>query len=218
MRKSILFLGIFFISFSAKSQNWDPKFLTSLKEYFFVPIKFENFGDWIAGIENDSSLVFKKKEFTIVNDSINLYFKIAKPGFPSPIKNSALSLVIIANTRQHNHQEIRRGPGSLGFNNLPTQKVTTLNIGVSLSFDSTNEGKLLAANTMNELEKEFRGYFTEKKVIKANKNFQKRKHHPEVEKMIIFSLKDSPALSFWLTNSTFPDKNEVMIYVAYNLN
>ncbi len=219
MKGSILFFGILLISLSAKSQNWDPEFVKSLKEYYFIPVEFENFGEWIAGIENDSSLVFKKKIFTQVNDSINLNFELQKPGFSSPFKNSTISIQIIGKTRLDKKLKMKKGGfNSFGFNQLPPRKVTSLYIYSSISFDSTSEGKLLAAQAIKQLEDQLGNFFSKKDVIKANKNKHKRKHHPEVEKAVRFTTKNDLFSRFWITNSTFPDKNEVELYLAYELN
>lgn len=221
MRKAVLFIGILFISISVKSQVvWNPGFVKSLEDYFFIPVEFEHFGNWVAGIEKDSSLVFKKKEFTIEKDSLNLNFDLVKPGFSSPFNNSALSVTILGRTRNFDNLKeiVEKGPASIDVKRLPPIKVTTIYLASKISFDSTNEGKLLAAQTMKQLEVEFSKYFENKKIIRSPKNIRKRKHHPEIEKQVRFSMKENPIARFWINNSTFSNKNEIIMNIAYELN
>jgi len=58
MKRAILCLSIFLISYCAKSQIWEPQLVATLQKYYIVPVEFKSFGEWTAGMENDSSLIF----------------------------------------------------------------------------------------------------------------------------------------------------------------
>ena len=221
MKRAILCLSIFLISYCAKSQVvWSPGFVKSLEEFIFIPVEFDHFGNWMAEIENDTSLIFTKKEFTIEENSLNLDFNLQKQNFPSPFNNSSLSVNIFGFTRNYTNLKeiVRESRASISLHRLPPQKVTTIYIISKISFDSTDEGKLLAAQAMKNLELKFSGYFDGKKVIKSHKNIRKRKHHPQIEKQIRFSIKENPVARFWINNATFSDRNEIALYLAYELN
>lgn len=220
MRKAILCLSIL-ISISAKSQViWNPGFVKSLEEFLFIPVEFQNFGHWVAQIESDSSLIFKKKEFTIIGDSLNLNFDLVKPGFPSPFNHSDLSVTILGRTRNFDNLKeiIQKGRASIDVKRLPPIKVTTVYLVSIMSFDSTSEGKLLAAQAMKQLEIKFSYYFENKKVFRSPKNIRKRKHEKEIEKEVRFSMKENPIARFWINHSSFPDKNQIIMKIAYELN
>lgn len=219
MRKAILLITILLITFSAKSQvAWNPGFIKALEKFYFIPVEFEHFGNWIEYIENDTSLIFRKKEFTLTKDSLHLDLNIQRRNFPSPFNNSSLSVNILGFTRNYANRVMRESTTSFSFNRLPPQKVTTLYIISKITFDATEEGKLLATQAMKELEKEFSTYFDSKRINKSIKNIRRRKHHPEVNKQVVFSIKENPAARFWINNSTFPERNEIAIYIAYELN
>lgn len=218
MRKAILFFSIFFISISVKSQNWDPAFVKSLEEYYFIPVEFENFGEWIAGIENDSSILFKKKVFTNVNDSAYLNFELQKPGLPPSFKNSIFTLKIIVNTIFDKPVKLEpRGGNLVKTIDLPMRKVTTLRIYASFSFDATDTGRLLATNAQLELEDQFTGYFAKKQVNKSNKNIRKRKFHREEERSAYFKRENELHSMFQIRTNNFPDSNKVELCLYYEL-
>ena len=212
MRKGFLFISILFISISVKSQNWNPEFVKSLQEYYFIPVEFENFREWIAGIENDSSIIFKKKAFTIENDSIYLEFNIMKPEIPSPFKNSKLSAQVFGRTQQFNNlSKLKKTSNSISIVQLPPKNVTTIQIFAILTFDSTSEGKLLAANTQKILEEKFAVFFQKKIDLKLNKK------HPKVVRSVRFTRKNEVVSSFSIWNSTFHDRNQVALSLLYEL-
>ena len=217
----MLFFSILFISISAKSQVvWNPGFVKSLEEFFFIPVEFENFGNWVAAIEKDSSILFKKKEFTIERDSLNLNFDLVKPGFSSPFNHSDLSVTIVGRTRTFNNLKeiIEKGRASIDVKRLPPIKVTTVWLVSIMSFDSTKEGKLLAAQAMKQLEIKFSYYFENKKVYRSPKNIRKRKHEKEIEKEVRFYMKEHPFSRFSINHSSFPDKNQIIMKLEYELN
>ena len=220
MRKGVLYCCILLCSFTAQSQVvWSPGFVKSLEEFIFIPVEFDNFGKWVEGIEKDSSIVFKKNQYIIENDSLYIDFQIEKPGFPSPVKFAEHSVNIYGKTNTVNNlKSISKTGTGIRLTNLPPQKVTTIYISCRLSFPATEKGKLLASETMEDLEIKFSRFFDKKRVIKAHKNKKRRKFHPDTEKDIRFSMKDNPVTSFWLRNNSFQDKNEISIYLSYELN
>lgn len=221
MRRSIFFLGILIISFSAKSQNLDPAFVKSLKEYYFIPVEFENFGEWIAGIENDTNLVFNKKIFNYENqnDSLYLNFELTKPGTVLSIKNATLSLRILGNTFADKRLKFEsRGKNLVKVIDLPPKKITSLRIYSYISFDSTSEGRLLATQTQKELEEQFGIFFSNKRIDKSNKNIKKRKFHRETERTAYFKRKDELIPGFYIRTNNFEDSNRVELCLIYELN
>jgi hypothetical protein len=219
MRKAILFIGILFFCISAKSQNWDPEFVKSLREYYFIPVEFESFGDWITGIENDSSLLFKKRILTQVNDSIYLNFELQKPGLASSFKNSTLSLKVLGNTISDKRVKYESpGKNLVKVIDLPSRKVTALNIYASISFDTTNSGRLLAAQAQKELEDRFVVFFADKRIDKSNKNIHKRKFHRETERSAYFKRKDELISMFRIRTYNLQDSNKVELCLSYELN
>lgn len=220
MKRSILFIIILFVTFSARSQViWRSGFVTTLEEYIFIPTEFDHFGKWLADIEKDTTLIFKKKEFTLQGDSLYLNFDIEKPGFTSPFSHAAHSVNIYGKTHTINNLRSLSKTGSgLRIKALPPEKVISIYISTRLSFAPSDEGKLLATEAMDSLEMKFSRYFENKKVIKSHKNIKKRKHHPEIEKEVRFTMKENPAARFWIRNTTLPDKNEISMYIAYELN
>lgn len=219
MRKSILLIAILFCSVFAKSQNWDPSFVKVLKEYFFIPVEFENFGEWIAGIENDSSLVFKKKVFTQVNDSINLNFDLQKAGISSSIKNAILSNRISGKTILDKRVKFESNDKSLlTAIDLPPRKITTLYLYATISFDSTTTGRLLANEIHKELEDQFGVFFANTRVEKSNKNIKKRKFHPQEERAAYFKRKNELISMFRIRTNNFKDSNKVELCLSYQLN
>lgn len=218
MRKEILFFSILFISISAKSQNWNPEFVKSLNEYYFIPVEFENFGGWIAGLENDSSILFKKKVFTHVNDSVYLNFELQKPGFSPAFENSLLTIKLIVNTIFDKRVEFEpRGKNLVRTIDLPPRKVTTLRIYASFSFDATETGRLSATNAQIELEDQFIGFFAKKQVNKSNKNIRKRKFHREEERSAYFKRENELNSMFQIRTNNFPDSNKVELCLSYEL-
>lgn len=218
MRKAILCIGVLLISFSAKSQNWDPAFVKSLEKYYFIPVEFENFGEWIAGIENDSTILFKKKVFTNVNDSVYLNFELQKPDLSSTFKNSILTLKLIVNTIFDKRVKFEpRGKNLVRTIDLPPRKVTTLRIYASFSFDATDTGRSLATNAQKELEDQFTGFFAKKQVNKSNKNIRKRKFHREEERSAFFKRENELVSMFWIRTNNFPDSNKVELCLSYDL-
>lgn len=220
MKRAIFCLSIFLISYCAKSQVvWSPGFVKSLGEFIFIPVEFDHFGNWVEGIENDSSIVFNKKQYTIENDSLYIDFQMQKPGFPSPVKFAEHSVNIYGKTHTvKNLKSISKTGTGISLTSLPPQKVTTIYISCRLSFPSSEKSKLLASETMEDLEKKFSRFFDKKRVIKAHKNKKRRKSHPDTEKDVRFYMKDNPVTGFWLRNNSFQDKNEISIYLSYELN
>ena len=106
----------------------------------------------------------------------------------------------------------------INLKSQPAEKVTTIYISCRLSFPPTEEGKLLASETMDDLELEFSRFFDEKRVTKSAKNKKRRRSHPEVEKNIRYSMKENGLNNFWLRNNSFEDRNEVSVYLSYYLN
>ena len=210
---------IFFVSFSAKSQNWNPEFVKSLSEYYFIPVEFENLGEWIADIENDSSLIFTKKILTNVNDSLYLNFELQKQNFSPPFKHSIISLRIIGNTIIDKKVEFGSGGENLiKVIDLPPRKVTTLSIYASIIFDSTTTGRSLATQTQKELEDQFGAFFVTKRVDKSNKNIRKRRFHREVERSAYFKRENDLVSMFRIRTYNLSDSNNVELCIAYELN
>ena len=220
MIKYVLFTCFLLLTLCSKSQiQWSPGFTKYLEEYIFIPVEFDNFGNWLSGIENDSSIVFKKKHFTIENDSLNLDFQIEKPGFSSPVKFAEHSVTIYGKTNTINNlKEISKTGMGVSLTYLPAEKVTTIYIICRLSFPPTDKGKLLASETMDDLEKKFSAFFDHKRVIKSLKNKKRRKFHPDTEKDIRFSMKKNQMSNFWLRHNSFEDRNEISVYLSYELN
>ncbi len=219
MRKYILCTCFVLLTLCTKSQiQWSPGFTKYLEEYIFIPVEFDHFGNWIAGIENDSSVIFKKKQLSIENDSLYIDFQIEKPGFPSPVKFAKHSVSIYGKTSTVNNlKAINKSVTGINLKSLPAEKVTTIYISCRLSFPPTEKGKLLASETMDDLETKFSGFFDKKRVIKSLKNKKRRKFHPDTEKDIRFSMNENPMANFWLRNNSFQDKNEISVYLSYVL-
>lgn len=215
MRKVFLFIGILFVSISAKSQNLDPEFVKVLQEYFFIPVEFKHFGEWMSGIDNDSSIIFKKKVFTLENDSIHLELDIKKPAFPSPVKNVLLSAQVFGHTREFNNlSRLKTTQNSLSIEPLPSKKVTSIQLYAILTFDSTTEGKLNAFIAQKFLEERFSVFFDKKNVLKEYNS----KKHPRVVRAVRFINKKDIVSRFSIWNSTFPDRNQVALYLLHELN
>lgn len=217
MRKALLFIGILFIFFSAKSQNWEPKLINTMEKYFIVPVEFENFGQWISGIEKDSNLVFKEKFLTLENDSLHFQFNASNPKFSSPFENSELTVQIFGRTYDLNkrsaNNKVRR---SVVTDPSSSKKVTKIQIFAIITFDSTSEGKALASKTQKLLEREFGAFFINKLNYKGI--LYKPKRDLKVVRAVGFRNKNENSYRFSIWNSTFPDRNQVALNLIYTLN
>ena len=218
MRKAIFFIGILFVSISAKSQIWEPGLAKTMQKYYIIPVEFKSFGEWISGIENDSTIRFKKKEMILENDSIYLNFDFEKSGISSPFENSRLSAKIFGRTSNfENLSTIKSTSNSISIVPFPSKKETTIQIIAIITFDSTNEGKLLSANVQQMLEDEFAVFFVKKINNKKKYNGFTRRYHPEVVRSVGFTQRKNVSSGFNILNSSFPDRNEVSLSLFYEL-
>lgn len=214
MRKSFLLIVIFFFSISAKSQNLKPEFTKALQEFFFIPVEFENFGEWMSSIETDSSIEFKKRVFTLENDSINLEFDLKNSQFSSPIKGAQISAQVFGRTSEFkNLSTLKTNHNSLTIEPLPSKKVTSIKIYPILTFDSTSEGKLLASEAQKMLKEKFAEFFDKKNVLKKYNS----KKYSRVVRAVGFINKKEVVSRFSIWNSTFPDRNQVALYLLHEL-
>lgn len=218
--KTNIFLFIFIcISFSAKSQIWEPKLIATFQKYFIVPVDFESFGKWVEDIENDSTLIFTEKSMTLENDSIYLNFVFKKVGFSSPFENSNISAKIFGRTREFkNLSTFERTSNSVKIVPFPYKKQTTVQIMAIITFDSTSAGKELASKTQKLLEDEFHKFFAIKTNHKAKKSNYISRYHPEVIRAIGFTKKKNVLSGLNILNSSFPDRNQVSLSLLYELN
>ncbi len=218
MRKAFIYIGLLFISISVKSQKWNPEFVKSLKEYYFIPVEFENFGEWITGIEKDSSILFHIKVFSQVDDSIYLNLVLKKPDLPSPFNHSTLTNRLLGNTVIDKKGELETAGIYIVKNpDVKPRKVTVLSIFASISFDTSTTGRLLARQTQIKLEERFGVFFTEKRVDKANKNIRKRLNHPEVERRASFKRRDDLNSMFHIRTYNLKEVNKVELCLSYEL-
>lgn len=218
MRKAILYIGVLLLSYSAESQHQEPDLIKIMKKYFIVPVEFENLGQWISDIENDSSLVFKEKTLTMENDSLHLKFNVSNPKFSSPFENSEISAQIYGRTLDLDKRSaIKKKVTRTKTNNpLSRKKVINIQIFSVITFDSSSEGKELASEAQKILENEFSAFFVDKLNYKGV--LYKPKKDPKVLRAVGFRKKNESSYRFSIWNSTFPDRNQVALNLIYDLN
>lgn len=218
MNKILLILSFVISSLVSKSQLLHPQVINSLKNYFFVPVMFDNLGDWIKGIDNDSSIIFKEKTFFLENDSLYLKYELEKPGYPPGYKNAATKLSIRGHTRTVHPSIIKNQVNSIHLNHLNPTKITNLSLSLIITFDSTENGKQMATQLQDSLDSSIRQYFKKRRAYVGNKNLKARNHHhAKTRKCIHYFLNDDPIAIFIISNTVQDNKNQIALYLNYSL-
>ena len=219
MRKVLLIISFTFTFLFSKSQLLQPQVINSLEEYFFVPVAFDNLGNWIKIIENDTSINFKEKTYFLQDDSIYLHFEMEKPGFPLHYKNGSCKLIIHAQTQTNNWITTETEKSSIKFIHSPPAKVTNMNLSLIIAFDSTERGQQMAQELQNSLDDSIKQYFGKKLVYNGNKKLKALKHpNIKTRKCIHYYLKDEPISIFTISNTVKNNKNQIALYLNYSLN
>ena len=203
--------------FAARSQVFNRTQAEALQAYFFIPVEFDQFGKWLAQIEADTSIVFKEKNFYAYEDSINLNFKIEKPGFNAAFNGSHPKLSIVGRTHT-THQQILKTNArhATYYEKGPPVKVTHLTLMAIIPFDSTATGKNLAAKTQRDIEKNLDKIFGYKTVINPGKP-GKRKSHPETERVARFRSDKFGSINCAVFHTFHDEENQVYVSIYYDL-
>ena len=219
MKKSILCLGILFISISGRSQLLKPEVQTVLEEYFFIPVTFDHFGTWLSNIEKDSSLIFINKIYTKEQDSVYLKFDIKKPDFNSPVREASEDLMIlITQHHQRNFANLpRTGKRSLKSETIPGRKLNMLRLILTYTFDSSESGKKMATKTQKDLEKRFNKYFENTITKKGPKKITRHTMNPNVIRNTNYYLNFSQYPILNISHTFHGNINRIELYLTYEL-
>ena len=212
MKKILLILSLAISSFASQSQLLQPQVISALDNYFFVPVMFDNLGEWVKEIDNDSAIIFKEKTFSLVDDSLHMHYELEKPGYPLGYKNARSKLIIMAQTRKVNYLNLTE-------DTIQIKKFTNMNLSLIISFDGSENGKQLAAQLQNDLDDSIRQFFKKRRAYVGNKKLR-APNHPGiyVHKCIHYYQDDNVIATFTISNTVKVNENRLALYLDYALN
>ena len=203
--------------FIARSQVFNRTQAEALQAYFFIPVEFDQFGKWLAQIENDTSLLFSEKKFESYDDSINLRLEIEKQGLFTTFNGSQPKVVITGRTHTINKPVLKTNARhATYYEKGPPVKVTHLTLMAIIPFDSTATGKNLASKTQREIEKNLIKLFEYQNVINPKKP-GKRKSHPETERFARFRSEKFGTSACAVFHTLQDGENKVFVSIYYEL-
>ena len=212
MKKILLILSLAMSTLASQSQLLQPQVISALDNYYFVPVMFDNFGEWVKGIDNDSSIIFKEKTFFLEGDSLHMRYELVKPGYPLEYKNARSKLIISAQTRTVNFLNTTE-------DTIQSRKFTNLRLSLIISFDGSENDKQLAAQLQNKLDYSIRQFFKERHAYVGNKKLR-APNHPGiyVNKCIHYYQKDKVIATFTISNTVKVNEHQLALYLNYSLN